>query len=163
MLAPDKLLASMDGSPEQLSLLLFESHSEQHRPPQPRRRTRERKPNPAVAASRTVSQPDATHAEPPITEAPTAALLTTDEAAAMLHVHRRTIQRLVERGQLEAIHLGAAVRFDPRDVADLTTRLKRPVPQAAAASAAVLRPGRAVRVSFADRLKSPHEHRAAHA
>ena len=44
------------------------------------------------------------------------ALLTTDEAAALLHVHPRTVQRLVERGQLCAVHLGSAVRFDPNDV-----------------------------------------------
>src|SRR4051812_1556423 len=53
------------------------------------------------------------------TSAPTAdkpALLTTTEAAVLLHVHPRTVQRLVDRGQLCAVHLGSAVRFDPRDV-----------------------------------------------
>jgi excisionase family DNA binding protein len=74
----------------------------------------------------------------------------------VLHVHPRTVQRLVERGQLDAIHLGAAVRFDPQDVAALTMRLKRSAPQSAATSVDVLRPSRPVRISFADRLRSQH-------
>ena len=84
------------------------------------------------------------------------ALLTTSEAANVLRVHPRTVQRLVERGQLDAVHLGAAVRFDPLDVAELTERLKRPAPTAAAAGIDVLRPSRPVRISFADRLRSQH-------
>jgi excisionase family DNA binding protein len=88
-------------------------------------------------------------------------LLTTDEAARLLHVHPRTIQRLVERGQLEAVHLGAAVRFDPTDVVDLTARLKRREAGGPPACADRVTPSRAVRVSFADRLRSrQHEHRA---
>jgi excisionase family DNA binding protein len=88
-------------------------------------------------------------------------LLTTREAADVLRVHPRTVQRLVERGQLDAIHLGAAVSFDPQDVADLTARLKRPASQVAAASVDVLRASRPGRLSFADRLRSQHhEHRA---
>jgi excisionase family DNA binding protein len=54
-----------------------------------------------------------------------AALLTTDEAANLLHVHPRTVQRLVERGQLCTVRLGGAVRFDPHDVARLIERVKR--------------------------------------
>jgi excisionase family DNA binding protein len=54
-----------------------------------------------------------------------AALLTTNEAADLLHVHPRTVQRLVERGQLCAVHLGGAVRFDPHDVAGLIQQVKR--------------------------------------
>src|SRR2546429_822194 len=50
------------------------------------------------------------------------ALLTTDEAADLLHVHPRTVQRLVRRGELSAVHLGSAVRFDPRDVDGLIAR-----------------------------------------
>jgi excisionase family DNA binding protein len=53
-----------------------------------------------------------------------AALLTTSEAADLLHVHPRTVQRLVERGQLCVVHLGGAVRFDPHDVAGLIARFK---------------------------------------
>jgi excisionase family DNA binding protein len=106
----------------------------------------------SVAASRILSQPDAL-----------AALLTTQEAAALLRVHPRTIQRLVERGQLSAVHLGAAVRFDPADVADLTTRLKSRA-AAPATSTEVVKPSRATRASFAERIRSQqHEHRAAQA
>ena len=55
------------------------------------------------------------------------ALLTTEEAAALLHVHPRTVQRLVERGDLSAVHLGGAVRFDPVDVQGLIEQVKRRV------------------------------------
>jgi len=90
------------------------------------------------------------------------ALLTTSEAADLLHVHPRTVQRLVERGELGAVRLGAAVRFDPVDVADLTTRLKRREAGETTAPAEVVRRSRAGRVSFADRLRSQQdEHRAA--
>jgi len=47
---------------------------------------------------------------------PDVGLLTTEEAAALLHVHPRTVQRLVGRGDLSAVHLGGAVRFDQQDV-----------------------------------------------
>lgn len=91
-------------------------------------------------------------------------LLTTREAAGLLHVHPRTVQRLVERGELAAVHLGTAVRFDPSDVTRLIGQLKRwrtnsepPAPRSLRA-----RPGD--RVSFANRLRSQrNEHRAAHA
>ena len=94
---------------------------------------------------------------------PSSALLTTQETADLLRVHPRTIQRLVERGQLSAVHVGAAVRFDPADVADLTTRLKRrtatPHP-----TTDTFTPVRGNRASFAERLRSQqHEHRAAQA
>ena len=58
---------------------------------------------------------------------PSVALLTTEEAAALLHVHPRTVQRLVERGDLSAVHLGGAVRFDPLDVHGLIEQVKRRV------------------------------------
>ncbi len=51
-------------------------------------------------------------------------LLTTNEAARLLRVHPRTVQRLVERGELSAVHLGSAVRFDPHDIAGLVARVK---------------------------------------
>jgi excisionase family DNA binding protein len=82
------------------------------------------------------------------------ALLTTPEAACLLHVHPRTVQRLVERGHLEAVHLGAAVRFDPADVADLTARLKRHRAGATPTCADTVKSSRAVHISFADRLRS---------
>lgn len=46
-----------------------------------------------------------------------AALLTTREAAQLLHVHPRTMQRLVEGGQLAAIHLGSPDALTPRHAA----------------------------------------------
>ena len=93
-----------------------------------------------------------------------AALLTTREAAQLLHVHPRTVQRLVERGQLAAIHLGSAVRFDPFELGGLVARLKhrRENPEAQVADSVRARSG--ARVTFADRLRSSqHEHRAAQA
>jgi transposase-like protein len=63
------------------------------------------------------------------------------------HVHPRTVQRLVERGELEVVHLGAAARFDPTDVADLTSRLKQRAAAKASSYVGVVRPSRAVRVS----------------
>jgi excisionase family DNA binding protein len=93
-----------------------------------------------------------------------AALLTTREAAQLLHVHPRTVQRLVERGQLAAIHLGSAVRFDPFELGGLVGRLKhrRENPEAQVADSVRARSG--ARVTFADRLRSnQHEHRAAQA
>jgi excisionase family DNA binding protein len=88
-------------------------------------------------------------------------LLTTHEAATLLHVHPRTVQRLVERGELEAVRVGTAVRFDPADLAGLTTRLKRRAAEPPSASVDDVQRSRAVRVSFADRLRSKQdEHRA---
>jgi excisionase family DNA binding protein len=51
-------------------------------------------------------------------------LLTTAEAARLLRVHPRTVQRLVQSGALSAIHIGRAVRFDSRDLVALTDRLR---------------------------------------
>lgn len=91
-------------------------------------------------------------------------LLTTSETAALLHVHPRTVQRLVERGQLEAIRLGTAVRFDPGDVAALTEREKQRAAAVPTALGDRVRASRGARVSFAERLRSrQHEHRAAQA
>jgi excisionase family DNA binding protein len=134
---------------QQLSLPLFD--------PQPA----EPDPELAAAEGRTPRRP-----EPPDVEEALVApgLLTTSETAALLHVHPRTVQRLVERGQLEAIHLGAAVRFDPGDVAALTEREKQRAAAAPTALADRVSASRGARVSFAERLRSrQHEHRAAHA
>jgi excisionase family DNA binding protein len=90
------------------------------------------------------------------------ALLTTDEAAAVLHVHPRTVQRLVERGQLCAVHLGSAVRFDPKDVDVLIAEVKERRRSPAADTARVRRS--ITTSSFADRLRSQrHDHRTAQA
>jgi excisionase family DNA binding protein len=134
---------------QQLSLPLFD--------PQPA----ERHPEPAATEDTTPRPAD----PPAVDEAQFApGLLTTSETAALLHVHPRTVQRLVERGQLEAIHLGTAVRFDPGDVAALTEREKQRAAAVPTALADRVRASRGARVSFAERLRSrQHEHRAAQA
>jgi excisionase family DNA binding protein len=111
-------------------------------------------PTQPVAPSRPQSHPSEASAE--------VALLTTREAAELLHVHPRTVQRLVERGELAAVHVGAAVRFDRADLVDLTARFKSRVAGPPSARAEVT-PNRArARVSFAERLRSQRdEHRAA--
>ena len=112
-------------------------------------------PAAGVAPSRPQSQPSGATTAP--------ALLTTQEAAELLHVHPRTVQRLVERGELAAVHVGAAVRFDRTDLADLTVRLKSRASGPPTARRPAVTPGRGrARVSFADRLRSQRdEHRAA--
>jgi excisionase family DNA binding protein len=141
--------------PEQLQLEMILTEPA----PQPRgarredtgQRDQQGEPGSRVVSSRPQSQP------------PPTALLTTQETASLLHVHPRTVQRLVERGQLGAIHVGAAVRFDPADVAELTTRLKRRT-EAPHPSTEIVGPSRGNRASFAERLRSQqHEHRAAQA
>lgn len=88
------------------------------------------------------------------------ALLTTEEAASVLRVHPRTVQRLVERGHLCAVHIGSAVRFDPQDVGGLVERVK----SAGTAPAVDTRARGRGSGSFAERLRSrQHEHLAAHA
>jgi excisionase family DNA binding protein len=107
----------------------------------------------SVVPSRPLSQP--VQAEHPLQS-----LLTTKEAAQLLRVHPRTVQRLVERGQLTVVQLGAAVRFDPIDVAGLTARLKRREGAPTTSTVEVIRPARGGRVSFSDRLRSHRdEHR----
>jgi excisionase family DNA binding protein len=139
----------MSVSEQQLAFPLFDPQ-----PPEPR-------PEPAAAEDTTPSRPEA----PAVDQAQVApGLLTTSETAALLHVHPRTVQRLVERGQLEAIHLGTAVRFDPGDVAALTEREKQRAAAAPAALTDRVRASRGARVSFAERLRSrQHEHRAGQA
>jgi excisionase family DNA binding protein len=134
---------------QQLSLPLFDAQPV------------ERRPEPAAVEETTPARPD----PPAVDEARVApGLLTTNETAALLHIHPRTVQRLVERGQLEAIHLGTAVRFDPGDVAALTEREKQRAAAVPTALADRVRASRGARVSFAERLRSrQHEHRAAQA
>jgi len=80
------------------------------------------------------------------------ALLTTREVADALHVHPRTVQRLVERGELAVVRLGAAIRFDPAElvrlIAERTRTAGPPEPQPD-----TIRAGRSG-VSFAKRLRS---------
>ena len=95
---------------------------------------------------------------------PTAGLLTTVEAAKLLHVHPRTVQRLVERGELSAVHLGGAVRFDPGDLDGLIAGNKQQHGRPGPRHTERARAGRGARVSFAERLRSDrNEHRAANA
>jgi excisionase family DNA binding protein len=79
-------------------------------------------------------------------------LLTTREVADALHVHPRTVQRLVERGELAVVRLGAAIRFDPaelvRFVAERTRTARSPEPEQETLRA------RTAGVSFARRLRS---------
>jgi excisionase family DNA binding protein len=46
-------------------------------------------------------------------------LLTRAEAAERLGLSTKSVDRLLQRGELRAIRLGAAVRIDPRDLDDL--------------------------------------------
>ncbi|HEU5371381.1 MAG TPA: helix-turn-helix domain-containing protein [Gaiellaceae bacterium] len=126
---------------------------------EPRRPQNTPRPEPptseGVAPSRPVARPVISPAE----HEPT--LLTTQEAALRLRVHPRTVQRLVERGELPAIHIGAAVRFDPVDVVELTARSRYRVHSGFTSVAERVRATHAIRVSFADRLRSRgNEHRA---
>jgi excisionase family DNA binding protein len=154
-------LRDVEGSSEQLSLPLFDSEPAEARPSTPHL---EHGPTlRRVVSSRSQTQSLDASANDKATAASSTApiLLTTQEAADALHVHPRTVQRLVERGQLSAVHLGTAVRFDPADIAELTDRLKRRASSLTPSAADVVRPSRAS-VSFADRLRSQQdEHRAA--
>jgi excisionase family DNA binding protein len=157
----DKLPNLVERLSDQLSLPLFESdseHREQQSPcpaePKPERGRR-------VVSGRSLTPRAQASAELPSASS-SPGLLTTSEAAALLHVHPRTVQRLVERGELGVVRLGAAVRFDPADVAGLTTRLKRREAGEATPQREVVGPSRPARTSFADRLRSQRdEHRAA--
>src|SRR5215216_4469004 len=142
----------MTVSPGQLSLPLFEPDErieKRTRPSATRPRSR-----PAVASSRSETPPADPAPSAQRTPDSTPGLLTTYEAADLLHVHPRTVQRLVERGELGAVRLGSAVRFDPLDLTALTERLKRSAPTRAVPPNAAVRRGRAASRSFADRLRS---------
>jgi excisionase family DNA binding protein len=56
-----------------------------------------------------------------------ALLLTSRQAAAALAIGERTLFRHVKAGTIPALHLGGALRFDPRDLTALIDRLKAPV------------------------------------
>ena len=80
------------------------------------------------------------------------ALLTTREVADALHVHPRTVQRLVERGELAVVRLGAAIRFDPAELVRLIAERTRTA-RSPEAQPDTLR-ARPSGVSFAKRLRS---------
>jgi excisionase family DNA binding protein len=146
----------MKCSADQLSLELFQDEAEpvEERASKPARRPPSKPEEPPTVPGECGASPAAGHA-----------LLTTSEAAKALHVHVRTVQRLVERGELASVHLGSAVRFDPDDVAGLVVRLKdQRRPQTPTRDTGIRRAGRDAGVSFAERLRSQnHEHRAAQA
>ena len=144
---------SASPAPGQLSLFEATLPPEHCRPETPAVEAR-KSPAPPVAPSRPQSHSSA--------ESTTAALLTTREAADLLQVHPRTVQRLVERGELAAVHVGTAVRFDRSDLADLTARLKSRGSGPPAARAEVTPDRGRAHVSFTERLRSQRdEHRAA--
>ena len=43
-------------------------------------------------------------------------LLRTTEAAQILKISRRTLQRLIKRGELPVIRIGGQIRIDPADL-----------------------------------------------
>jgi excisionase family DNA binding protein len=145
----------------QLSLLELERPVDQHAPasPIPARQARTRDDKPAEKLTRDDEHATAmAHARPTPTSGG-GGLLTTSEAAVRLHVHPRTVQRLVERGRLSAVHLGSAVRFDPQDIelliADVKDRRRRP-------QVDTFGTRRGATATFANRLRSQrNEHRAA--
>lgn len=51
-----------------------------------------------------------------MTPDPTDELLTKEQLAKRLHLSVRSIERLVSSGELRALKIGRAIRFDPRDV-----------------------------------------------
>jgi excisionase family DNA binding protein len=148
----------------QLSLLELESPMSKDQPTVPAR-ARHRRSQDDKPAENVVSgeRPRTPTKRPGVRRAShEAGLLTTHEAAARLHVHPRTVQRLVERGHLCAIHLGSAVRFDPDDIDALITAVKERRHIRAADTVRVRRS--ATTSSFADRLRSQRdEHRATQA
>jgi excisionase family DNA binding protein len=79
-------------------------------------------------------------------------LLTVSEVAEDLAIHPKTVRRLVARGELAAVKIGAAVRVHPADVDAFVDehrvqngeRRREPRPRVRASAA---------RASFADRLR----------
>jgi excisionase family DNA binding protein len=119
----DKLRTLVKPSSQQLSLPLVDSHLDERPPKGSHRQAAKQKSRRIVVSGRSQSHANRVAESAAASSAP--ALLTTQEAATLLHVHPRTVQRLAVRGELTAVRLGAAVRFDPADVVDLTERLKR--------------------------------------
>ena len=141
----------MDADVQQLSLLDLDEPPKSESPLEPQQHERRHE----TTASDTPRKPRQARSGAAAPAAPdNGTLLTTEEVATLLHVHPRTVQRLVARGQLAAVHLGGAVRFDPDDLADLITAHKRRGRDAAQPARTPLRATRGARISFADRLRS---------
>jgi excisionase family DNA binding protein len=76
-------------------------------------------------------------------------LLTLDEVADRLAVSTRTVQRLVAGGELKPFYIGAAPRFDPREVLEYLEQTRsRPRRRRSAPRPRLIEGGR----SFVDRL-----------
>jgi excisionase family DNA binding protein len=69
-------------------------------------------------------------ATPPTAAAPEALLLTAAEAARRLSVSPRTLWGLTDRGEVPAVRIGRAVRYDPRDLAAYVDHLRSQARQA---------------------------------
>ncbi len=54
-------------------------------------------------------------------------LVTIDEACAILHVSRRTMNRLLARGDLRSFKIGKLVRISPKDIAEYLEENTKPV------------------------------------
>lgn len=153
----DRLLALVVLHPDQLSLL--DAPPDEPQAQQTKPATRQET---TARDRRTRPKPRSNSASGASSDPVAVALLTTEEAASVLRVHPRTVQRLVERGDLCAVHIGSAVRFDQEDVAGLVERVKS-AGAAPTVDTRVRARGRGSG-SFAERLRSrQHEHRAAHA
>jgi excisionase family DNA binding protein len=151
----------MDVDVLQLSLLQLDDSPKDELRSKPRQSTRQ---EPTASDKPPVPRRAPSRPATPSTVQEKSTLLTTEEVAAVLHVHPRTVQRLVARGQLAAIRLGSAVRFDPRDLGNLITNHKERRAGQPPSTPGRLRATRRAGVSFADRLRSEaHEHRAARA
>jgi excisionase family DNA binding protein len=61
-------------------------------------------------------------------------MLTAREVAKMFGVHPATIYKLAERGEIEHVRIGDAVRFPPEAVEAFRRRVTRPARVAAAGS-----------------------------
>lgn len=109
-------------------------------------------PRTASRAPRDAPPPSALTAPDSERAASGVALLTTREVADALHVHPRTVQRLVERGELAVVRLGAAIRFDPAELVRLIAeRTRTASPPESQSNSVRARPSG---VSFAKRLRS---------
>lgn len=49
-------------------------------------------------------------------------MLTVDEVASLLHVHRITVYRLLEQGKIRGLRIGRIWRFDPNEIDALMQR-----------------------------------------
>jgi excisionase family DNA binding protein len=81
--------------------------------------------------------------------------LTYAQTAEWLNVSKRTVERLVKRGDLVPVRVGAEPRLEPADVRTYLAASRRSNPRGPRA-----RPARAVGIasrstSFADRVRSP--------